>query len=177
MTFYELIRVDAARYSPKKVNLLVITKLFFLETGFFVSFLYRLQRVLVRFGVLGLVFVKLIELISRLFSSCYISYRSNIQGGLFLPHPTGIVIGEGAEIQQDCTIFQNVTIGQKNGHYPRLKNKCTLYPGCVVIGDIELGEGAVVGPNSVVIESLKSEDVLVAAKSKLVRKEEDKNES
>ncbi|MGO4957017.1 serine O-acetyltransferase [Luteococcus sp. Sow4_B9] len=68
------------------------------------------------------------------------------EGAFHLPHPVGIVIGEGAVIGDGVTIYQNVTIGaNRKGQYPRLGRDVTIYPSSVVVGNIEVGEGSVIG--------------------------------
>lgn len=62
----------------------------------------------------------------KLFSTYNIFIRSTtkIEKGLSLPHPTGIIFGEYAEIGKNCTIYQNVTIGAK----VRFEYKLKKYP-------------------------------------------------
>lgn len=65
-------------------------------------------------------------------------------------HVVGIVIGPGAVIGDHCRMYQNVTIGQKDGKFPRIGNHVTIFPGAVIIGDIKIGDYAVIGANAVV---------------------------
>lgn len=110
--------------------------------------------------------------ISRKYS-CYISYNAKIAEDVFFPHPTGIVIGDGAKVGSGCVIYQNVTIGRKdysNPSYPVIENNCKVYSGAVVIGGITLREGTTVGANSVVLSSSNSNDVLVGVPAKRCEK-------
>lgn len=82
------------------------------------------------------------------------------------PHPVGIVIGDGAIIEDDVTILQNVTIGRRNGRDPRnphIKKKASLQAGAVIVGPITIGEGAIVGANSVVLNDVDDGLVVVGA--------------
>lgn len=72
-------------------------------------------------------------------------------------HPVGIVIANAAEIGDNVTINQNVTIGSKNGGYPKICSGATLYSGSVIIGDVRIGKNAVVGANAVVIDDVPDE--------------------
>lgn len=89
----------------------------------------------------------------------FINGNVEIGAGLQLPHPNGIVIGSGVTIGENCRIYQQVTIGGKNigdsdhGRMPRIGNNCVLFAGCKVLGDIDLGEGTIVGANSVLTVS------------------------
>lgn len=105
--------------------------------------------------------------------SCCISPGVRIGDGVEFPHPTGIVIGEGAVIGDHCVIYQNVTIGRARRDepgYPKLGAGCVVYAGAVIVGDIEIAPGTVVGANAVVTRGTDVEnDVLagVPARSKL----------
>nr|WP_239585956.1 hypothetical protein [Bacillus mesophilus] len=83
---------------------------------------------------------------------------------LKIAHSVGIVIGAGTSVGKNLSIYQNVTIGSKidrNGkaQYPIIGDNVTLYPGCVVIGNITIGDDAVVAPNAVVIKDVPSKTV------------------
>lgn len=82
---------------------------------------------------------------------CHISSKSHIGGGIVLPHPVGITIGEGVVIEEGVTIYQNTTIGRKNKKancYPIIGRNSTLYAGCVVVGEGRTADNLVVGANS-----------------------------
>ena len=86
--------------------------------------------------------------------SCCISPLSKIAPDVIFPHPCGVVIGEGTVIGMGCTIYQQVTIGQKNNLYPQIGNDVTIYPGARVIGGIRVEKGAVIGANAVVLHDV-----------------------
>lgn len=69
-------------------------------------------------------------------------------------HVVGIVIGQGTVIGDYCKIYQNVTIGQKAGRFPVIGNHVTIYPGAVIIGDVKIGDYAVIGANAVVTKDV-----------------------
>lgn len=91
---------------------------------------------------------------------CFVQFDAEIGPGLRLPHPTGIVIGQGVRIGANCTIYQQVTLGGarlgdwKAGRYPTLGNNVVLFAGAKLLGEIEVGDGAVVGANAVVTKDV-----------------------
>lgn len=87
---------------------------------------------------------------------CCISPNADIAPNVVFPHPTGIVIGEGVKVGPGCTIFQQVTLGQKGGGYPSVGASCTLYVGASVLGEVTLAEGVTVGANALVIKSCET---------------------
>lgn len=89
---------------------------------------------------------------------CYISPIAKIAKGLSLPHPIGIVIGEGVEIGENCIIYQNVTIGRKYreiSDYPKIGNNITIYCNSTLVGNIQIGNNSIIGCNSVIMKSVK----------------------
>jgi serine acetyltransferase len=72
--------------------------------------------------------------------------------GLILPHPFGIAIGKGTLIGRDVLIAHNVSIGP-NVHslrLPRIGDRAHLSLGATILGDIELGNGCLIGANAFV---------------------------
>ena len=67
--------------------------------------------------------------------------------GLRLPHPVGIVIGDGVRIGSNVTIYHGVTLGASRGGYPVLEDDVVVYPGATVVGGTRVGRGAIVGAN------------------------------
>lgn len=87
-----------------------------------------------------------------------ITPRCCIGGGLFLPHPSGIVIGAW-RIGCNVTIFQQVTLGAKEidlyftpSLLPEICDRVTVGAGAKVLGGIRLAENVIVGANAVVIK-------------------------
>lgn len=87
----------------------------------------------------------------------FVSPDINIGLGLKLPHPNGIIIGKGCDIGENCTIFQQVTIGSaRNGDFllgkqPHILNDVCLFASCKVIGDITVYNNCTIGANSVLL--------------------------
>lgn len=95
-----------------------------------------------------------------LFSSD-ISRGAEFRGPLYLPHPVGIVVGSGARLAGSVTVYHGVTLGaDRHGRYPKIGELVVIYPGAVVVGDIEVGARAVVGANAFVSESVGPESVV-----------------
>lgn len=74
----------------------------------------------------------------------------------FIDHGMGVVIGETAVIGDDCTIYHGVTLGgttwNKGKRHPTLGNGVVIGAGAKVLGPIDIGEGARIGSNSVVVK-------------------------
>lgn len=102
---------------------------------------------------------------------CYISPKAEIGPGLALPHPVGIVIGEGCRIGNNFTIYQGVTLGRKHDKvaaYPTIGNNVTIYAGATLIGAINIGENAVIGAGALVTKDVPRNAVAKATASTIV---------
>ncbi len=88
--------------------------------------------------------------------------------GLQIPHFNGIVIGKNAVIGDNCVIYQQVTLGKKNGGYPVIGNNVVIYPGAKVIGDIFIGDGAVIGANAVVLKNVEANTIVAGCPSRVI---------
>lgn len=133
-------------------NVVVLTTL-----GFYVVLLYRLASKLQRLGGVGKFLARLVALLMNVASGCYISPKAKIGPGLYLPHPVGIVIGDGVIIGSGVSIYQHVTLGSSDrgaNAYPALGDHCRVFAGAVIVGQIEIGPRAVVGASAVVLRSI-----------------------
>lgn len=78
---------------------------------------------------------------------------------VFIDHGMGVVIGETAEVGDDCTIYQGVTLGGTSltrgaKRHPTLERGVVIGAGAKVLGGFTVGEGARVGSNSVVVKTV-----------------------
>ena len=105
-----------------------------------------------------------------------ISVRAEIGKGFVIHGFSGIIIAD-ATIGENCTVYQQVTIGrgrpfrgdlrEKMRPPPRLGNNVFLAAGAKVIGDVVIGDNVVVAPNSVVIASVPSNCTVIGVPAKV----------
>jgi serine O-acetyltransferase len=90
----------------------------------------------------------------------------------FIDHGMGVVIGETAEIGDDCTLYHGVTLGgtswQKGKRHPTLGNNVIIGAGAKVLGPITLGEGARVGSNAVVLKDVPENATVIGVPGHVV---------
>jgi serine O-acetyltransferase len=83
----------------------------------------------------------------------------------FIDHGSGVVIGETAEIGDCVTLYQGVTLGgtgfQRGKRHPTLGDNVTVGSGAKLLGPIEVGHGAKVGANTVVVEDVPANTTVV----------------
>ncbi len=90
----------------------------------------------------------------------------------FIDHGMGVVIGETAEIGDDCTLYHGVTLGgtswQKGKRHPTLANDVVVGAGAKVLGPITLAEGVRVGSNAVVVKDVPEGATVVGIPGRVV---------
>jgi serine O-acetyltransferase len=90
----------------------------------------------------------------------------------FIDHGMGIVIGETAEIGDDCTLYHGVTLGGTSWNagkrHPTLGNNVVIGAGAQVLGPIYIGDGGKVGSNSVVVKDLPANSTAVGIPARVV---------
>lgn len=107
------------------------------------------QVLLVYFNILNI--IRFRE--PRLKLACDIDHPQ-LPSSTTIAHPVGIAIAGCVEMGHNVTIYQNVTIGIKDGGCPTICDGAKIYSGAVVIGDIRVGEDAIVGANAVVLDDV-----------------------
>lgn len=111
--------------------------------------------------------------INRKFA-CYLSAKAIVGDDIKFPHPVGIVIGDGVRLSDRVTIYQNVTLGAARagdgvkGLYPKVGNDVVIFSGAKIIGNITIGDGAVIGANSVVTKDVPSYVSVAGVPAKIV---------
>ena len=93
---------------------------------------------------------------SRWLTGVEIHPGATIGDRFFIDHGMGVVIGETAEIGNDCTLYHGVTLGgttwQSGKRHPTLGNNVVIGAGAKILGPITMHDGARVGSNSVVVK-------------------------
>jgi len=92
---------------------------------------------------------------------------------VFIDHGMGVVIGETAEIGDDCTIYQGVTLGgtslyRGEKRHPTLGRGVVVGAGAKVLGGFTVGEGAKVGSNAVVVKEVPAGATVVGIPGRIV---------
>ncbi|WP_365361943.1 hypothetical protein [uncultured Microbacterium sp.] len=96
--------------------------------------------------------------------------------GLVIQHPSGIVFGGGAIVGEDCTVLQQVTLGERYAdgrgphNYPTIGDRCTIGAGAKILGGVAIGSDVGVGANSVVLDDIPSGNVVVGSPARIVER-------
>ena len=114
--------------------------------------------------------------LGRFLTGIEIHPAARIGRRFFIDHGMGVVIGETAEIGDDCTIYHGVTLGgsswEKGKRHPTLGNNVVVGAGAKILGPVTIGAGARVGSNAVVVRDVPPECTVVGIPGHIIRKDE-----
>lgn len=100
---------------------------------------------------------------------------AKIGKGLFIDHGSGVVIGETAEIGDNCTIYQNVTLGgtgkETGKRHPTLGNNVMVGAGARVLGPFKVGDNCKIAANAVVLSEVPPNCTAVGVPAKIVKRD------
>ena len=117
---------------------------------------------------------------SRVVTGVEIHPAARIGDALFIDHGAGVVIGETAEIGDNVTLYQGVTLGgtgfARGKRHPTVEDDVVVGSGAKLLGPISVGEGSKVGANSVVIHDVPPRSTVVGNPGHPVRVEGKKPE-
>jgi serine O-acetyltransferase len=132
--------------------------------------LHRVSHRLWRWRVMWL--ARVLSLFGRWVTGIEIHPGARIGRRLFIDHGMGVVIGETAEIGDDCTLYHGVTLGgtswRKEKRHPTLGNNVVVGAGAKILGPILIGDNARVGSNSVVVREVPAGATVVGIPGRVV---------
>ena len=142
-----------------------------LYNGLHATIEYRIAHWLHRHGCRFL--ARAISQWSKMWTGIEIHPGAHIGRRLVIDHGTGIVIGETAEIGDDCLLYQGVTLGgtgkDKGKRHPTLGNNVLVGSGAKVLGPFKVGDNARIAAGAVVLEEVPPNATAVGVPAQIVR--------
>ena len=125
---------------------------------------------------------RIISQIARFFTGIEIHPAAKIEGGVFIDHGMGVVIGETAEVHRGTVIYQGATLGgtgkEHGKRHPTIMEDVVISAGAKVLGGFTVGKGAKIGAGAVVLKEVPPYATVVGVPGRIVRirtpEEEDK---
>ncbi|TMG93667.1 MAG: serine O-acetyltransferase [Betaproteobacteria bacterium] len=144
--------------------------------GFHALLIHRLAHWLWRIRTRWL--ARFVSHVSRFLTGIEIHPGAKIGRRVFIDHGMGVVIGETAELGDDCTLYHGVTLGgttwNKGKRHPTLRQGVVIGAGAKVLGPIVIGEGAKIGSNAVVVKDVPAGATAVGTPARIILDEQDK---
>ena len=118
---------------------------------------------------------RMISQFSRFVTGIEIHPGAKIGKGLLIDHGSGVVIGETAEVGDNCLIYQGVTLGgtgkECGKRHPTLGNNVMVGAGARILGPFKVGDNAKIAANAVVLEEVPPNATAVGVPARIVRVE------
>jgi serine O-acetyltransferase len=141
--------------------------------GFHALFFYRLAHAAWINGLKGI--ARFISNVGRFFTGIEIHPGAAIGRRFFIDHGMGVVIGETAEIGNDVTIYQGVTLGgtslRKEKRHPTVEDWVVIGAGATVLGPVTIGHNSRIGSGSVVVSTVPAHSTVVGIPGRVVEGE------
>ena len=145
--------------------------------GFHAMLFYRLAHWLWGVGLKWL--ARLVSHVSRWLTGIEIHPGATIGRRFFIDHGMGVVIGETAEIGDDCTLYHGVTLGgtswNKGKRHPTLGKGVVVGAGAKILGPIMVGDGARIGSNAVVVKDVPPGATAIGIPARIIEAQETQN--
>lgn len=112
--------------------------------------------------------------LNRFFTGVEIHPGATIGRNLFLDHGMGVVIGETAEIGDNCTIYHGVTLGGTGHHtgkrHPTIGDNVLIGAGAKILGPVRIGDNVLIGANATVIQDVEPDTTVVGSAGRAVKR-------
>lgn len=145
--------------------------------GFHALLLHRLAHALWQGGLKWL--ARLTSHLGRWLTGIEIHPGATIGKRFFIDHGMGVVIGETAEIGDDCTLYHGVTLGgtswNKGKRHPTLGEGVVIGAGAKVLGPITVGAHAKIGSNAVVVKDVPPNATAIGIPARVIESQETSN--
>ena len=127
-------------------------------------FFYRIKLKLV---------ARILSQFAKFLTGIEIHPAAKIEGGVFIDHGEGVVIGETAVVKSGVDIYQGVTLGgtgkEKGKRHPTIEKDCIISAGAKVLGGFTVGEGSKIGAGAVVLKEVPPHATVVGVPGRIVR--------
>jgi serine O-acetyltransferase len=118
-------------------------------------------------------FARFVSHLARFLTGIEIHPGAKIGRRFFIDHGMGVVIGETAEIGDDVTIYQGVTLGgtatERVKRHPTIEDSVTIFSGAAVLGPVTVGRHSRVGAGSVLVTSVPQHSTVVGIPGRVVK--------
>lgn len=171
MSFFSRLRKDIRVVFERDPAARSVIEVLFCYSGLHAIWFHRISHALYKRG--WVLIPRMISNLARFLTGIEIHPGATIGEGLFIDHGTGIVIGETAEIGNNVTLYQGVTLGGTGKdigkRHPTLGNNVMVGAGAKVLGPFRVGNNARIAANAVVLREVPDNATVVGVPGRIVR--------
>ncbi len=177
LTCYREIRAEIGVIRERDPAARSEAEVLLLYPGLHALLAYRLAHILHKHGYFML--ARTVSQSARFLTGIEIHPGATIGKGLFIDHGCAVVIGETAEIGDNCTIYQGVTLGgtgkDVGKRHPTLGNNVMVGAGAKVLGPVHIGNNVKIAAGAVVLKDIPDDSTAVGIPAKVVKSVDQKN--
>ncbi len=167
---FDRLRKDIAVVFDRDPAAKSVLEVIFCYPGFHAIIMHRLAHWFFRRRRYFL--ARLVSQINRFLTQIEIHPGATIGEGFFIDHGAGVVIGETAEIGNNVTIYQGVTLGgtgkEKGKRHPTIGDNVVISTGAKLLGSFTVGDNSKIGAGSVVLRDVPPNSTVVGVPGKVV---------
>lgn len=134
-------------------------------SGLHAVWFHRLSHRIWNRGGVSRTVARILSQLARFLTGIEIHPGARIGRRFFIDHGMGVVIGETAEVGDDCMLYHGVTLGgvslKQTKRHPTLGDRVTVGAGAKILGPVEIGDDSSVGANAVVVKDAPAESIVV----------------
>ncbi len=145
------------------------------QVGFWSVVIFRLAAASHRAGLFPI--ARLLYVLNIVLFGADLHPRARVGPGLVIPHPVGVGIGAGARIGRDVLLLKGTTLGTAGlsdpaqDGFPVVGDGCRIMDGAKLLGPIQIGAGALIGANALVMRSIPAGAIVASAPARIIRVE------
>ncbi len=144
--------------------------------GLHAVWFHRINHMLWNWGLL--LIARFLSYLTRIFTGVEIHPEAKLGQRVFIDHGMGVVIGKTAEVGDDCSIYQGVTLGgttqtDKGKRHPTLEEGVIVGAGAKILGPITIGKYSRIGSNAVVVKPVPEGMTAVGVPAKILGNQKD----
>ena len=178
MPFFEHLRDDILAVRSRDPAARSVLEVVLCYPGIHALILHRLAKRLWRLRLYTI--SRFVSHVARVLTGIEIHPGATLGRRVFIDHGMGVVIGETAEIGDDCTIYQGVTLGGTTltrgyKRHPTLGCGVIVGAGAQVLGNFIVGDGAKIGSNAVVIKPVPAGATAVGIPARIIQSKTDES--
>jgi len=173
VSYFRLMREDIAAVLDRDPAARSKLEIVLLYSGLHALWWYRIHHWLWKHGWFFL--ARTLSQLSRFLSGIEIHPGAKIGRRFFIDHGMGVVIGETAEVGDDVTIYQGVTLGgtslNHGKRHPTICDRVVIGGGAKILGNITIGENCRIGAGSVVLRDVPADSTVVGVPGHIIFRE------